>query len=316
MAAADDQDRGTQHHEWPDRVDFGLGQRAQRVVRAHRGQDVGRLGAGVVQDRGDRDRQLADGPRPGQVTEVDHPVDEAVRAEHGVVVGQVEVHDLDRQVGDERRDEVPGPRGSTFDLGPPICGQRRAERGDRPAGVPRVPLQDPVESVAAGDVRERQVDPGRDLAQPGDASRCQVTLVVQRAAGKEPDQPGHRRTVRSGDRRAPHGSVVRAEHLGDPQFRARGGDPVGGGVLGRDLGSTEGRVRHLEHRHRFPRRRPHEEVGVLVAAQLVRDGVDAERLVDDPSSPRLVDAGRRKGCGFEEIRHLSTHSGLRRAPAG
>ena len=159
-----------------------------------------------------------------------------------------------------------------------------------------------------GEVSQRQVDLGCDLAQPGHASRIQVALVEERAAVQEPDQPRYRWAVRSGDRGALGDSVITAQHLGDPQLRTCSCYSVGSIVLDRDLGGPEGRIRHLEHRHRFAVGCPDEEVGVLVATQLVGNGVDTERFPNDPSSPRLVDTWRGKGDGVEEVhpgRHLT-----------
>ena len=273
LLAADHQHRGPQHDQRPQHRRLRRRQRPERAERAHRGQHRAGFGPGVPQHRGDRDGELADRPRGGQVAEVDDPVrgpQPALEAADHVVVGHVAVHRLPRQLPGQRlhpapgRGRRPGHPGAQL-LVPHVPGQRvhHAQR------VPQVPLQHPVEP-RVGERAQRQAHLPGHRAQGRDHPRGQVAARArERPAGQVAQHPGQgHAAVHRHDDRSVH-------HRPGPQPGGR--DALRRAVLRLDLGRAERRVRDLQHPGHAPGRLGQQEVAVLLAAQRLRPYRQAER---------------------------------------
>ena len=311
VVSADHERRRPQHGQRPERRHLRAGQRPDGVERAHGRQHRAGLGARVVQHRGDRDGRLGHRPRRGQVAEVDEPVRLPTGAHH-VVVGDVEVHGLVRQLPGHRLDRGPGRGRGRLHLGALAgIGDVRREPGDHLRGVAQVPLQRAVQAGMAepgqGDAR-----PPGHLPQPGDDHRGQVPGPGERASGQVAQHPGDPRTVRARHHRPQRAPRRPAPQGGDAQVRAGPGELVGRGVLRGDLLLAEHRVGDLEHADRVAAVEQ-QQVGVLLAAQCPRGDAPAELLLDEPARFRL--GHRRRGTDrvAEEV-EADGHAAHRKAP--
>ncbi len=133
-------------HQWPQRAQFGLGQRVERLVGLHGWQNAQWVALGVVQQRSAGYRQVGDAPGAQQVAEIDHalqlPLALGITGPHGVVVGDVQVHGLAWQVINQRHQALSGLAGGVFDAGAlPAVLQYRQQMIDQRLGMLRVPLQ-------------------------------------------------------------------------------------------------------------------------------------------------------------------------------
>ena len=205
--SAGDQHGAPDHDERPECVGLDLRHGPDRVVRAdgpHRG---GQIHAVVVQERGDRDRELADRPRAVEVAEVDDPVRDArdgVAGDH-VVVGEVAVDELHRQPIGDRCHGIPrgGRRGSQLLPQRGVCrrtgGALRARRGD----CAQIPLVHPL-GLRCVEVGQRDVDGRGERADRAHGGGGEVAR--ERLALEELEQPClHRRRRR---RRPPRRGAV------------------------------------------------------------------------------------------------------------
>ena len=196
LLAADHQHRGAQHDQRPQHRRLLGGQRPELTERTHRGQHRAGFGPGVAQHRGDRDGELADRPRGGQVAEVDDPVrgPQPPRdpADH-VVVGHVAVHRLPRQLPGQRLHPVPGRLSRGCHPRPQaLVPHVPRQRGDHAKRVPQVPLQHPVEP-RVGERTQRPAHLPGHRAQARDHPRGQVApRARERPAGQVAKHPGQR----------------------------------------------------------------------------------------------------------------------------
>ncbi len=270
------QHRGPQHHQRPQHRRLRGRQRPHRTERAHRGQHRARLGPGVPQHGRDRDRELPDRPRAGQVAEVDHPVRRPppvhARADDradDVVIGHVAVHRLPRQVPGQRLDPPPGIRRRR---GHPVPQPRiphvPRQHRDHPEAVPQIPLQHPLEPRMS-EGTQRPAHPPRHRPELRHHPRRQVPRPREGAAIQVPQHP-------------PQRGPGTNRHLHRPVRRNPGPQPVHGvnelrrRVLRLDLGPAERRIRDLQHARR-PAVPLQEEIAVLLAAQRKSPDHQAER---------------------------------------
>ena len=272
-------------------------QRPDPVKRPHRGQYGARLGSGVPQQRGDRGGQLAHRPGGGEVAEVDHAVRHpkpVLQRADQVVVGQVGVDGLPRQVPGQRLHPRPGLARRRLDPVPQrLVADVPGQLGHHPAGVPQVPLQHPVQA-RVGEVAQCPADLPGHRADARHDPRRQVLLAAQRAAAQVAQHPRGRRAVRGGHQHR----AVRGRRR--PQPGRRGGQVRGRLVLGRDLGRAERRVGDLQHAEHGGVRPDEQEVGVLLAAQRVGVGNQAE-LGRDPFGFLGADHRHRQCPVAEEV---------------
>ncbi len=156
------------------------------MIGTHGWQDAQRVALGVVQQRGAGYRQVGDTPGAQQVAEIDHalqlPLARGVAGPDRVVVGDVQVHGLDRQLRGERGQMRGCHAGGLFDTRASCrVGQYRQQVVDQRLGVLRVPLQGARQAwvVEAG---EGFVQPGAEAAQLGHQVRRHMPEAGQRLA--------------------------------------------------------------------------------------------------------------------------------------
>ncbi|MDQ1074463.1 hypothetical protein QE388_000672 [Microbacterium sp. SORGH_AS 969] len=318
LAPAEDEHDPAQHDERPEGGDLIVRERPPSVERRDGRQSGAIRRAGVVQHRRDRHGDLAHRPRIDDVSEVDDGIGEgldAVRPEH-IVVGHVVVPELARQrLGDRReRGERAGGRlrGERAHIG---VGLGLGDLGDRPLGVPQVPLEDaPRGRVRL--VRERHAHRGGQLAEPFDDARREVGRAGQRLPRHERDDPRVQPPLR-GLPPPRHRAPRSRDDLGDAQGGLRSRDEGGRGILHLDLGFAEDRVADLQHAEWVaPSSGGDEEVLVLLAAERAELRVDAVDLAQQGSS--LVDGkGRRRQLTVGEVVERGVgHGGLHEARIG
>ena len=250
----------------------------------------------MAQHRGHRDGQFGHRPGPHQVTEVDQPVRQAAGAAHHVVVGDVAVDHLHRQIGGDIGDRPPGGRRRGLDrIAAVRVGDVVGEHLHGALRVAQIPLQHPLDS-GVGEARQRPAGPARELTESGHPLRAQISVTAERPAAKV-GQDAREKSLLPADL---------GDRAGSGQFDVAcspkaftGGDERGGGVLGLNLGQAERRVGDLEHSDRLPRVIVQQEVGVLLAAEFGDGGLHAEMLRGDGASLFGVD-GRDRQLGRRE----------------
>lgn len=147
----------------------------------------------MVQQGGAGHRQVGHAPGTQQIAEVDHPlhlpVALLITVPDHVVIGNVQVHGLDRQLRRQWLQAGAGGPSDLFDLGVSLrIRQGRQQVLDQRLGMARVPLQRALQArvVEAG---ERLVDPGAQRAQLGDYLHRQVFQACQWLAVDVFEQP-------------------------------------------------------------------------------------------------------------------------------
>ncbi len=112
MVTADNKSCRAHDDKGPQRCDLGGAQRPLMVERRNRRQGGSGLAAFVPQHRRNRHGKFADRPRMGQVAEVDDAIGKVLgaarAAAHDVVIGDIAVNDLPRQVIGQLGDGAPG----------------------------------------------------------------------------------------------------------------------------------------------------------------------------------------------------------------
>ena len=257
LIAADHQHRRPHHNQRPQRIDFGGGEWPHRVEGLDRGQHRRRFAALVTQHRGDRDRQFGHRPGSGEVAEVDDAVGQAAleqaaierRRAHDVVVGDVAVDHLDRQVRCHCGDGVPGGHGGRgHGVAAGRVGDVLGQCPDGPDAVAQVPLQHPVDAgmVEPGQCPADAAGQGAESGHPGGA---QMMFAAEGSAGQVVDDAGQQWGRGAGvDDLRPAG---RADVDGGADAFARR-DEGRRRVLGLEFDATERRVGDLEHADRRP----------------------------------------------------------------
>ena len=300
--SADHDHRRPQNDERPECVRFAGAQRPHRVKGPDRGDRRRRFAAVVVQHARYRRRQFADGPGPHQVAEVDEPVRQPVRADDDVVVGDIAVDDLDRQVVGQIGDRAPGLGGRRQDrLAAVRVGDVAGQGRHGALGMPKVPLQHPVHARMVEGGQRAAGAPGQ-IAEGGHPVGAQIEVPAQRPAREIGDDSREQGVLIGGlpadlcDRRAP---VDRgADAFGRGEERRRG-------VLGLQFQAGEGRVGDLEHPDRLGDGGAQQEVRVLVAAQSGSGGPQSEVFGGDGLGLRGGDRRDRQLGGLEEIERSS-----------
>ena len=259
-----DEHRATQHDKGPERRDLGVVEPDALVERPHRGQHRCRSGVGVVEHGDQTDDELGDPPAVREVPEVDDAGDDrpAVGARGGdeVVVGQVAVDRLQRQLVGDCRDAFPGGGRGPLDAPAqvPVLHPRQ-QLGHHLRGPPQVPLQ-PALEAGVGDAAQLQRHGSGGVPQLSDDGRGEVVPPRQRPAldvGEQADGvlravDAHRGGLGDRDRHREAGQAPRQQPQ-DVVLRGQGGRRPAG-------------VRHLQHEAPAVVLEP--EVAVLLAAEL------------------------------------------------
>lgn len=184
LLAAEHQHRGAVQDQRPQGAQLRLLQRVHRVIGTDRRQDAQGVALGVMQQGRAGYRQVGDAPGAQQVAEVDDPLHLplplVVAGPDHVVIGDVQVDCLLRQLRDQGLQASCRHPGDLFDLRPslPIL-QHRQQVFDQHLGMARVPLQRTLKARVI-EVGERQVNPGTKRAQFGNYPRRQVLEARQR----------------------------------------------------------------------------------------------------------------------------------------
>ncbi|MNM46548.1 hypothetical protein D3C81_574880 [compost metagenome] len=178
------QHRGAGHHQWPQGFEFGFGQRVERMVGLDCRQYPQRVAFGVMQQCRAGHRQVGDAPGVHQVAEIDDalqlPLALLIARPDGVIIGDVQMYRLHRQLVEQRLQTFPGLLcGGTYPRLLRAFGQHRQQVSDQCLGVPWVPLQGSFEP-RVGEVGQGQVDSCTKTAQLSHQARLHVLDTGQR----------------------------------------------------------------------------------------------------------------------------------------
>ena len=121
-------------------------QRVDRVIGLHRRQNHKRIAAGVMQQCSAGHRQIGDAPGAHQVAEIDDalqlPMAPRIALPHRVVVGDIHVNRLHRQLLEQRLQAALSLFGCVSDqCALMLILDHRQQMADQRAGVARIPLQ-------------------------------------------------------------------------------------------------------------------------------------------------------------------------------
>ena len=255
----------------------------------------------MVQHGGCRHGYLRDPPRAHHVAEVDHGIgEEFAVAAQDVVVCDVEVPRLHREVGHDRVERSNGPANCPFYRGANLGVRFIRQQGvDDSACMAQIPLED---ASARGmlEALQRCAHPARKVSESFDDRGGKVARPGQGVAGDVLEHSSVNaplRAVPPGPQSAPRSR----EDAGNPQGRLGYRDRIRRGILHADLGLAEHRITELEDTERHVgASREQTEVLVLLATERNRDDVDAKGQLAELFD--LVDAeGRSRQFDMVEV---------------
>ena len=290
LLATEHQYRRTGHDQRPQCAQFGFSQRVEGVIGGDGRQNAQRIAFGVVQQGGAGHRQIGNAPGAQQVAEVDHalqlPLAFGVALPDRIVVGDVEVHGLLRQLIQQRRQGLLrlGGGGLDADLARAF-GEHWQQVGNQCLGVLRVPLQGAFEA-GMGEVGQRLIDPGTERAQLGHQPWLHVLEPGQGLAVDIVQQAGANGLPIDIQRQQ---LLARHRHAHRRHRHATLAQPAQGRMLRLQLDRRVAAMAHLQHI--APLRAVETEVEVLLAAQRLQCAVEAIVLIEQRASLLLAEGG-------------------------
>ncbi len=267
LLATEHQHRRPRHDQWPQRLQFWVLQRIDRVIGLDRRQDYKRIAIGVMQQSRTGHRQIGDAPGAHQITEVDHtlqlPMPLGITRPDDVVIGDVHVNRLHRQFVQQRLQTALGLLGGNADRRTLLrVSDHRQQMTDQSVGVTRVPLQGAFKTRVI-ETCQGQIHLATEPAKPGDHALAKMIEIGQRLAVDVLQQP-HMHRFAVGLQGQQVFTVIGSNHARYLDRRVLG-QILEAGVLGLQL--HKGVVATADFQDEAPARTVDAIIQILLAAQ-------------------------------------------------